>query len=88
MPLPPGTRVRLCDIVAFIGAGGMGEVYRATDTRLNRQVRNQVLVPRTLADAEARRRFQREAQVASSLSHPHILDGLRRRRASTIASIS
>jgi len=72
MPLLPGTRVGLYEIVAFIGAGGMGEVYRATDTRLNRQVAIKFLSA-TLADAEARRRFQREAQVASSLSHPHIL---------------
>ena len=72
MPVPPGTRVGLYEIVAFIGAGGMGEVYRATDTRLNRQVAIKFLSA-TLADAEARRRFQREAQVASSLSHPHIL---------------
>ena len=72
MPLPPGTRVGLYEIVAFIGAGGMGEVYRANDTRLNRQVAIKFLSA-TLADAEARRRFQREAQVASSLSHPHIL---------------
>jgi serine/threonine protein kinase len=72
MPVPPGTRVGLYEIVAFIGAGGMGEVYRANDTRLNRQVAIKFL-PATLADAEARRRFQREAQVASSLNHPHIL---------------
>jgi serine/threonine protein kinase len=50
----------------------MGEVYRANDTRLNRQVAIKFLSP-TLADAEGRRRFQREAQVASSLNHPHIL---------------
>ncbi len=72
MPLPPGTRVGLYEIVAFIGAGGMGDVYRANDTRLNRQVAIKFLSA-TLADAEGRRRFQREAQVASSLSHPHIL---------------
>jgi Tol biopolymer transport system component len=72
MPVPPGTRVGLYEIVALIGAGGMGEVYRANDTRLNRQVAIKFLSA-TVADAEARRRFQREAQVASSLNHPHIL---------------
>ena len=72
MPLLPGTRVGLYEIVALIGAGGMGEVYRANDTRLNRQVAIKFLSA-TLADPEARRRFQREAQVASSLNHPHIL---------------
>ena len=72
MPVPPGTRVGLYEIVAFIGSGGMGEVYRANDTRLNRPVAIKFLSA-TLADAEARRRFQREAQVASSLNHPHIL---------------
>ena len=63
--LPPGTRIGLYEIVAFIGAGGMGEVYRANDTRLNRPVAIKFLSA-TLADAKARRRFQREAQVASS----------------------
>src|SRR5262245_28968682 len=72
MSVPPGTRVGLYEIVALIGAGGMGEVYRANDTRLKRQVAIKFLSA-TLADAEARRRFQREAQVASSLNHPHIL---------------
>jgi Tol biopolymer transport system component len=72
MPVPPGTRVGLYEIVAFLGAGGMGEVYRATDTRLNRQVAIKFLSA-TLADVAARRRFQREAQVASSLNHPHIV---------------
>ena len=72
MPLLPGTRVSLYEIVALIGVGGMGEVYRANDTRLNRPVAIKFLSA-TLADAEARRRFQREAQVASSLNHPHIL---------------
>jgi Tol biopolymer transport system component len=72
MPVAPGTRVGLYEIVAIIGAGGMGEVYRANDTRLNRQVAIKFLSA-AVADAQARRRFQREAQVASSLNHPHIL---------------
>jgi len=72
MPVLPGTRVGHYEIVALIGSGGMGEVYRANDTRLKRQVAIKFLSA-TLANAEARRRFQREAQLASSLNHPHIL---------------
>src|SRR4030095_16677498 len=55
-----------------LGEGGMGTVYRALDTRLNRPVAIKFLSA-GLADASARRRFQREAQMASSLNHPHIL---------------
>src|SRR2546428_10222553 len=55
-----------------LGEGGMGTVYLATDTRLNRPVAIKLLSG-DLADAGARRRFQREAQMASSLNHPHIL---------------
>jgi serine/threonine protein kinase/Tfp pilus assembly protein PilF len=55
-----------------LGAGGMGIVYRATDTKLNRPAAVKVL-PENLADPEARRRFQREAQMVSSLNHPHIV---------------
>ena len=55
-----------------LGEGGMGTVYRALDTRLNRPVAIKFLSSE-LADATARRRFQREAQMASSLSHPHLL---------------
>ena len=72
MPVLPGTRIGPYEIVALIGSGGMGEVYRANDTRLKREVAIKFLSP-TLANAEARRRFQREAQLASSLNHPHIL---------------
>ncbi len=70
--LPPGTRVGHYEIVALIDAGGMGEVYRANDTRLRRPVAIKFLSTE-LADAEARRRFQREAHLASQLNHPHIL---------------
>src|SRR5215470_18401761 len=59
-------------IESQLGEGGMGTVYRALDTKLNRPVAIKVL-SNELADAEARRRFQREAQMASSLNHPHIL---------------
>lgn len=72
MPLTPGAVLGPYEIVALLGAGGMGEVYRARDTKLNRQVAIKLLSP-DLADAAARRRFQREAETASSLNHPHIV---------------
>ena len=72
MRLSAGIRLGPYEIVAPIGAGGMGEVFRAHDTKLNRPVAVKLLSD-DLADAAARRRFQREAQMASSLNHPHIL---------------
>src|SRR5690242_5935905 len=72
MILAPGVRVGPYEILSPIGAGGMGEVYRARDTRLNRHAAIKFLSA-DLADAAARRRFQREAQAASSLNHPHII---------------
>jgi len=71
-PLAPGTQVGSYRIESQLGEGGMGTVYRALDTKLNRPVAVKVLSDE-LADAAARRRFQREAQMASSLNHPHIL---------------
>jgi Tol biopolymer transport system component len=72
MPLQPGARLGPYEIRAAIGAGGMGEVYRATDTRLDRTVAIKVL-PRTLSDdPEFRARFAREAKTISTLDHPHI----------------
>lgn len=68
----PGTTLGQYRIESAIGAGGMGVVYRAHDTKLNRPVAIKFLSG-DLADAAARRRFQREAQMASSLNHPHIL---------------
>ena len=59
-------------IVAPLGVGGMGEVYRATDTRLKRQVAIKVLPSLLAADPERLVRFQREAEVLASLNHPHI----------------
>jgi Tol biopolymer transport system component len=72
MPLPAGTRLGPYEIQSAIGAGGMGEVYRARDTRLDRTVAVKVLAPELAADPEFRARFEREARAISSLSHPHI----------------
>ena len=72
MSLPPGTRLGPYEILSAIGAGGMGEVYKARDTRLNRTVAIKIL-PATLAAApEFRERFDREARAISSLNHPYI----------------
>jgi serine/threonine-protein kinase len=70
--LSPGTRLGPYEISAQIGAGGMGEVYRATDTNLKRQVAIKVLPDRLLADGDRLSRFQREAEVLASLNHPNI----------------
>jgi hypothetical protein len=72
MPLTPGTRLGPYEIVVPLGAGGMGEVYRAKDTRLGRDVAVKVLPQHLSADAEVRARFEREAKTVSSLNHPHI----------------
>ena len=72
MPLQPGTRLGPYEIVAALGAGGMGEVYKARDTRLDRTVAIKIL-PATLgADPQFRERFDREARAISQLNHPHI----------------
>ena len=72
MPLTIGARLGHYDIISALGAGGMGEVYRARDTRLGRDVAIKVL-PETLShDAERLARFKREAHVLASLNHPHI----------------
>ena len=63
MTLPPGTRLGPYEISAQIGVGGMGEVYKATDTKLKRQVAIKVLPASVAADAERLARFQREAEV-------------------------
>ena len=72
MPLAPGTRLGPYEIVAPLGAGGMGEVYRATDTNLKRAVAIKVLPQSVAADAERLARFQREAEVLASLNHSNI----------------
>ena len=72
MSLTPGTRLGPYEILSPLGAGGMGEVYRARDAKLNRDVAIKVLPEAVAEDAERLARFQREAQVLASLNHPHI----------------
>jgi eukaryotic-like serine/threonine-protein kinase len=72
MSLSAGSRLGPYAIVAPLGAGGMGEVYKATDTRLNRTVAVKVLPPDLAGDEERRQRFEREARLIASLNHPHI----------------
>src|SRR5579863_2021001 len=67
-----GTKLGPYEIVAAIGAGGMGEVYRARDTRLGRDVAIKILPPHLASTPEVRQRFEREARAVSSLNHPHI----------------
>jgi eukaryotic-like serine/threonine-protein kinase len=70
--LTPGARLGVYDIIAAIGEGGMGQVFRATDTKLKRHVAIKILPPSLAADADRLARFQREAEVLASLNHPHI----------------
>jgi len=72
MPLIAGTRLGPYEILALLGAGGMGEVYKARDIRLDRIVAIKVLPPEWASDETARQRFDREAQTIASLKHPHI----------------
>ena len=72
MPLEPGTRLGPYEILGFVGAGGMGEVYRAHDSRLRRTVAIKVASSRLNADPQARTRFQHEARAIAALNHPHI----------------
>jgi len=72
MSLTAGVRLGPYEIVSPIGAGGMGEVYKATDTRLSRAVAIKVLPQHWIADAEMKQRFEREAQTIASLKHPNI----------------
>jgi Tol biopolymer transport system component len=72
LALTPGTRLGPYEVVCAIGAGGMGEVYRATDTKLKRRVAIKILPPALAADHDRLTRFQREAEVLASLNHPNI----------------
>ena len=72
MALSQGTRLGPYEVVAPIGAGGMGEVYKARDTRLNRTVAIKILSPHVADSLDMKQRFDREAQTIASLNHPHI----------------
>jgi serine/threonine protein kinase len=73
LTIAAGVRLGPYEILAFLGAGGMGEVYKARDSRLHRIVALKTLPPETVADADRKRRFLVEAQAASSLNHPNIV---------------
>src|ERR1700758_2952954 len=72
MAILPGKRLGPFEILSSIGAGGMGEVYRAKDTRLDRIVALKVIPEVFAADADRMARFEREAKLLASLNHPHI----------------
>ena len=72
MPLSAGTRIGVFEVVGVLGAGGMGEVYRARDTRLGREVAIKVLPHGMTSDPDRLARFEREARMLATLNHPHI----------------
>jgi eukaryotic-like serine/threonine-protein kinase len=78
VPVTIGTRLGPYEIIAPIGAGGMGEVYRARDTKLNRNVAIEVLPATVAQDPERRERFEREARTIAALNHPNIVTIQRR----------
>ncbi len=73
MPLAPGTRLAQYEILSPLGSGGMGEVYRARDLRLDREVAIKVMADHVAADPDMRRRFETEAKAVAALSHPSIM---------------
>ena len=72
MALTPGTRLGVYEVTAHIGEGGMGQVYRARDTKLNRDVALKILPDTLASDPDRLARFTREAQTLASLNHPSI----------------
>ena len=73
MPIKPGTRLASYEILSLLGAGGMGEVYIAEDTKLSRKVALKVLPPEMAARPERLMRFEREAKAVAALNHPNIV---------------
>src|SRR5271157_3433871 len=73
MSLSPGTRLGTYEIQAAIGAGGMGEVYRATDTKLGREVAVKILPAEMASDPDRLARFHREARTVAALNHPNVV---------------
>ena len=72
MPLQPGTHLGHYDVTSLLGEGGMGQVWQATDTQLNRQVALKILPDAFAADPDRLARFTRGAQILASLNHPNI----------------
>ena len=83
MALCPGTRLGTYEVISLIGAGGMGEVYRARDSRLHRDVAIKILPSAIAHNAIRRVRFEREAQAVSRLNHPNVCAVYSARRRST-----
>src|SRR5579859_3926234 len=73
MPLSPGTQLGAYEIKSAIGAGGMGEVYRATDTKLGREVAVKILPAEMAQDSDRLARFHREARAVAALNHPSVV---------------
>ena len=88
MTLRPGTRLGPYEILNALGAGGMGEVYRARDLRLGREVAVKVLPADRLTDESRRQRFAQEARAASALNHPGRLVGCRQLRSPTMTGFT
>ena len=90
MPLQPGTRLGPYQVTAKIGEGGMGQVWQATDTQLNRQVALKILPDASAADPDRLARFTREAQILASLNHPNIaaIHGIEKTRSKDAARLS
>ncbi len=73
MALAPGTRFGAYDVLGLVGTGGMGEVYKARDPRLNRFLALKIIPDELAADERRRERFRREAQAIAALTHPNIV---------------